>query len=165
MTKTSAAIRSALFFLIAPGTVVGVIPWWLSRWKAHTPFFGITSLPYCGVALICIGIAVLFDCFVRFVTKGQGTPAPTMPTQLLVVEGLYRYTRNPMYLGITFALLGQGLLLANMRVIAFATISWLVTHFFVLFYEEPRLTKEFGGGYLAYLSNVPRWNPRCTPWK
>jgi protein-S-isoprenylcysteine O-methyltransferase Ste14 len=165
MTKASAAARSAIFFLIAPGMVIGVLPWWISRWRFRGPSLGLGFLRYLGVVLLLIGVAGLVDSFAKFVLKGLGTPSPTMPTKSLVVDGLYRYVRNPMYLAIILALLGESLLFENYGILAFATGTWIVTHTFVVAYEEPVLQAKYGNDYSKFLAHVPRWIPRLTPWK
>src|SRR5271155_1581378 len=113
MKRTSAAVASGLFFLIAPGTVAGYFPWSITRWQIGST--GPWSLPLrgCGALLLLAGVAVLADSFVRFAVKGLGTPAPPLPTQHLVVSGLYRYVRNPMYVAVAATIFGQALVFGN----------------------------------------------------
>ena len=103
--------------------------------------------------------------FARFALKGLGTPAPIAPTAHLVVSGFYRFVRNPMYVGVLAAILGQALVFANWRLFAYAGLVWLMFELFVLIYEEPTLKRTFGQEYAAYRANVPRWVPRFTPWR
>ncbi len=117
-----------------------------------------------GGILIILGIAGLLDSFRRFAVQGLGTPAPVFPTRHLVVTGLYRYVRNPMYVAVVSAILGQGLLLGNSRVLEYGALLWLLFHLFVLLYEEPVLRSSFGPPYSAFCAEVPRWIPRFTPW-
>jgi protein-S-isoprenylcysteine O-methyltransferase Ste14 len=107
---------------------------------------------------------VLLESFARFALQGVGTPAPVFPTQQLVVRGFYCYVRNPMYLAVVAIVLGQALLFGSIRVLAYGLFAWLITHLFVLFYEEPTLRKSFGSQYAAYCEHVPRWIPRLTRW-
>jgi protein-S-isoprenylcysteine O-methyltransferase Ste14 len=107
---------------------------------------------------------VLLDSFARFALQGIGTPAPIFPTRHLVLNGLYRHVRNPMYLAIVSAIVGQGLLLGNLILFGYAALIWLVSHWFVLIYEEPTLRKTFGAEYEAFRTKVPRWLPRFCPW-
>jgi protein-S-isoprenylcysteine O-methyltransferase Ste14 len=165
MIKRSAALGTAIFFFVAPGTVAGLIPWWICRWELGPPFFGFKGCRYLGLLLIAAGLLGLVDCFVRFAVKGRGTPAPVMPTESLVVSGLYRYVRNPMYVAVFCVIVGQGLFFANVAVLAYALLVWLAFHLFVRLYEEPRLSAVYGAQYNAFLANVPRWFPRRTPWK
>jgi protein-S-isoprenylcysteine O-methyltransferase Ste14 len=95
--------------------------------------------------------------------EGIGTPAPVFPTRYLVVKGCYRYVRNPMYVAVVSLMLGQALLLGDIRILVLAIFGWLVTHVFVLTYEEPTLRKSFGAEYETFCAHAPRWIPRFTP--
>lgn len=164
MRRLFAIIGSALFLVIAPGTVTGLVPWWISRWRMQPPFLNFFPFRVAGVLLILIGLSGLLDSFVRFALKGLGTPAPVFPTRHLVVTGLYRYVRNPMYISVVSLILGQGLLLGNLRVLEYGLLVWLAFHLFVLFYEEPTLRSTFGKEYESFCARVPRWIPRLTRW-
>lgn len=118
-----------------------------------------------GGVLIGLGAIGLLDSFVRFAVQGLGTPAPVLPTQRLVVTGLYRYVRNPMYVAVVATILGQGLLLGNLKLLAYGGLFWLLAHFFVVAWEEPTLGSTFGAEYRSFRRAVPRWIPRLTPWK
>ena len=107
---------------------------------------------------------VLLDAFARFVREGLGTPAPVAPTEHLVVGGLYRYVRNPMYLAVASLILGQALLLGQLILVPYAALFGLAVWGFVRWYEEPTLTRQFGAEYEEYRSAVPGWWPRRTPW-
>jgi protein-S-isoprenylcysteine O-methyltransferase Ste14 len=100
-----------------------------------------------GALLISLGVAFLLHSFARFVIEGIGTPAPNAPTERLVVGGVYRHVRNPMYLAVGYAALFGVLVLS-----------------FVRFYEEPALHERFGASYDAYRAAVPGWVPRLHPW-
>jgi protein-S-isoprenylcysteine O-methyltransferase Ste14 len=117
-----------------------------------------------GGALVVAGAAVLFDSFARFALQGLGTPAPVFPTRHLVITGLYRYVRNPMYVAVVAVIGGQGSLLGNIRVLEYGVLVWLAFHLFVLAYEEPTLRASFGREYEAFCAGVPRWIPRLSPW-
>jgi protein-S-isoprenylcysteine O-methyltransferase Ste14 len=165
MRKVSAIVGSALFLVIAPGFVAGLVPWWISRWRLQVPFFGMPLFRFAGGMLIALGGIGLLDSFVRFAVQGVGTPAPVFPTRHLVVTGLYRYVRNPMYVAVVSTILGQGLLLGNVTLLEYAGIVWLMFYFFVLVYEEPTLRATFGSEYKTFCAEVPRWIPRLTPWR
>jgi protein-S-isoprenylcysteine O-methyltransferase Ste14 len=150
--------------VIAPGFVAGCVPWWISQWRLEAPFFAIPLFRIAGGILILLGIVGLLDSFLRFAVQGLGTPAPVFPTRHLVVTGLYRFVRNPMYVAVVSAILGQGLLLGNSRVLEYGALVWLLFHLFVLLYEEPTLRSSFGPEYRAFCAEVPRWIPRFTPW-
>jgi protein-S-isoprenylcysteine O-methyltransferase Ste14 len=160
-----AALGSAIFFVLAPGTVAGLMPWWIGHWQFHAQFFGFTLLRAAGFILLLAGLAVVVECLARFALTGLGTPAPVFPTRRLVVSGLYRYVRNPMYVGVLSIALGQAAIFGDARILAWGLFFWLATHVFVVAYEEPTLRRSFGDEYLSFTQNVPRWLPRLTAWK
>ncbi|HEX7287215.1 MAG TPA: isoprenylcysteine carboxylmethyltransferase family protein [Candidatus Angelobacter sp.] len=160
MRRWSALAGSAVFLVIAPGTVAVYVPWAISRWQMQPPLMGFVPFRWLGVALMAAGLPVLLDSFVRFAVQGLGTPAPVAPPQHLVVSGLYRYVRNPMYVAVVAMILGQGLLFGNVRVLEYGLAVWLAMHLFVVFYEEPALSAKFGQEYQEYRRNVRRWLPR-----
>jgi protein-S-isoprenylcysteine O-methyltransferase Ste14 len=163
MRKTTAVLGSVVFFVIAPCVGVGLIPWWITRWQVQTQSFGLVQ-QVVGAILIVAGVPGLVDSFARFALQGLGTPAPFAPPRNLVVTGLYRYVRNPMYVSIVALVLGQAALLGDGRLVAYGAIFWLVSHVFVVSYEEPALKHKFGAEYEVYRANVPRWIPRVTAW-
>jgi protein-S-isoprenylcysteine O-methyltransferase Ste14 len=152
------ALGSALSFALAPGVVAGVIPYWLTGWDAEP-----ASLRALGVVLIAAGAAVLIHAFARFVREGIGTPAPIAPTQHLVVGGLYRWIRNPMYCAVVTCVIGQALLLGRGVLWGYAIGLMVLFYAFVRGYEEPTLTEQFGAEYEAYRRAVPGWHPRVRP--
>jgi protein-S-isoprenylcysteine O-methyltransferase Ste14 len=163
--KLLSILGSAVFLVIAPGFVAGFVPRWISRWQIEAPFFGIPLFRLAGGILIVLGVVGLLDSFVRFAVQGVGTPAPVFPTRHLVVTGLYRYVRNPMYVAVVSTILGQALILGNVALLEYTGLVWLAFHLFVLLYEEPVLRASFGPEYQAFCAEVPRWMPRFTPWK
>lgn len=112
-----------------------------------------------------VGAALILDSFVRFALQGLGTPAPIAPTQHLVVTGLYRYMRNPIYVAVATVIFGQAILFGDWRLFVYGAFFCLLCHLFVVSYEEPTLKKSFGAEYEAFLSNVPRRIPRLTAWR
>lgn len=163
--KTFAILGSAIFLVIAPGFVAGLVPWWISHWQLDASFCGLPLFRWAGGILVTLGIVGLLDSFGRFAVQGAGTPAPVFPTRHLVVTGLYRYVRNPMYVAVVSTILGQGLVLGNVRVLEYGGLVWLGCHVFVLVYEEPTLGASFGAEYRLFCDEVPRWIPRVRPWK
>lgn len=163
--KVLAIIGSAVFLVIAPGFVAGLVPCWISHWRLEAPFFGMPLFRLAGGALILMGVAGLLDSFVRFAVQGLGTPAPVFPTRHLVITGLYRYVRNPIYVAVVSTILGQGLVLGNLTLLEYGGLVWLLFHLFVLVYEEPTLRASFGSEYKKFCAEVPRWIPRFTPWR
>lgn len=164
MRRSRAAVATAAFFVVAPGTVVGLIPWLITRWEFREP------LPYwivaqaVGVLLICAGLAPVVHAFAQF-SRAGGTPMPIAPTQHLVVSGSNRYVRNPMYVGLLAVIVGQALLFGRFSLLLYAAAAWAVTASFVRWYEEPTLARQFGADYEAYRRAVPAWRPRLRPWK
>lgn len=165
MRKPAAVLGSAIFFVVVPGVMAGVVPWWINGWQFSPPLLSTEITRAIGVVLILIGLPGLLDSFRRFVVDGLGTPAPVAPTESLVVTGLYRYVRNPMYVAVLAIILGQWLLFADWRLLIYGAAFWLVTHIFVVTYEEPTLRESFGAGYDAYRKGVPRWLPRFSAWR
>jgi protein-S-isoprenylcysteine O-methyltransferase Ste14 len=159
-----AILGSAIFLIIAPGFVAGLVPWWLSRWRLGPPFFGIPAFRFAGGILMVLGMFGLLDSFIRFAVQGIGTPAPVFPTRHLVVTGLYRFVRNPMYVAVLAIILGQGFVLGSVMLIEYGAVVWLLFHLFVLAYEEPTLRAKFGSEYTVFCAEVPRWIPRLSPW-
>jgi protein-S-isoprenylcysteine O-methyltransferase Ste14 len=164
MRKPMAAAGSAAFFALAPGVVAGLVPWWLTGWRVREPLPYWMPLRLIGVALLAVGTGVLVQAFVRFVSEGSGTPAPVAPTRQLVVGGLYRYVRNPMYLAVLAAIVGQALALGQLVLLPYAAAVCAAFAAFVHWYEEPTLARQFGARYEAYRRAVPAWWPRRHPW-
>jgi protein-S-isoprenylcysteine O-methyltransferase Ste14 len=161
MGRTAAVIGTAIFFVFVPC----VVPWWISHWEFRLSFLGVELTRFVGAALILAGVAGLVDSFERFALQGLGTPAPIAPTQNLVVTGLYRYVRNPIYVAVVAVILGQAILFGDWRLMAYGGLMWLAFHAFVLAYEEPVLAQQFRTQYEDFRANVPRWIPRLSPWR
>ena len=164
MTRALAIVGSIIFFIIAPFTIAGLIPYGISGWQMQPAFFEVEPLRFVGAAMALAGLYLLLDSFARFAVEGLGTPAPIAPPKHLVVSGIYRYVRNPMYVGVVSAILGQALFFGDRRLTIYGAIMWLAFHLFVLIYEEPTLKGTFGEEYETFRRNVPRWIPRLTPW-
>jgi protein-S-isoprenylcysteine O-methyltransferase Ste14 len=164
MKTREAAIGSALFFALAPGVVAGAIPWWLTGWDDADPLPHWAAARVLGAALIVAGVVTLAQAFIRFVREGSGTPAPPAPTDRLVVGGLYRYVRNPMYIAVAATIVGQALVLGRLWLLAYAALFCVVVAAFVRLYEEPALAHRFGADYEAYRRAVPAWWPRRRAW-
>jgi protein-S-isoprenylcysteine O-methyltransferase Ste14 len=158
--RLSAAIGSLVFLVLAPGVVAGLIPWWLTRWEVEDPLPVWAPLRVVGVVLIAVGVLALLDSFRRFVVEGFGTPAPVAPTEELVVSGLYRYVRNPMYVAVAATIFGQGLALGQLVLFAYGAVFVAVVAAFVRWYEEPTLARTYGEQYEEYRRSVPAWLPR-----
>ena len=160
--KIWAILGSAIFLVLAPGFVAGMVPWWISHWRVQDALLGLSLLRFAGCLLLALGTIGLLDSFARFAIHGMGTPAPIFPTRRLVVIGLYKYVRNPMYVAVVSAIVGQGLIFGNVELLEYGGLVWLIVHLFVLLYEEPTLRASFGSEYEAYCATVPRWIPRLN---
>ena len=156
--RVRAAVGSLLFLFVAPGVVAGLVPWLITGWGVDEQL-AVLPLQVLGALLIAGGAAVILNAFARFVLEGVGTPAPVAPTEKLVVGGLYRHVRNPMYVAVASTIIGQALLLA------YAALFMAVVAAFVHLYEEPTLTRQFGDDYTRYRRAVPAWRPRLSPWR
>jgi protein-S-isoprenylcysteine O-methyltransferase Ste14 len=154
------ALKSLLFLMVAPGMVAGYIPLALLR---EGPQVETGPFAYLAFPLWLAGAAALLWCFWEFAARGRGTPAPIDPPKELVVSGLYRYVRNPIYVAILLILIGHFLWFKTVGMLVYAALAFLAFHGFVTLYEEPTLTNKFGAAYERYLQNVPRWIPRLHP--
>jgi protein-S-isoprenylcysteine O-methyltransferase Ste14 len=162
VSKLWAAIGSVTFLAIAPGATIGLVPWLLTGWEWRDEWLLLRVL---GGVLIAVGAAAELHAIARFVLEGIGTPAPVAPPQHLVMGGLYRYVRNPMYVAVMSAIVGEALLLGQPVLLAYAAVLWATFAAFVRLYEEPTLTRQFGDEYEAYRRAVPAWLPRLRPWR
>jgi phospholipid methyltransferase len=136
------AVYTAVFFVLAPGTMAGLVPWLITGWDR--PDHGVGPAD---------------------VAEGRGTPAPVAPTEELVVGGLYRFVRNPMYLAVASVIAGQALLFRSGGVALWLAVFLAAVVSFVKGYEEPRLTEQFGASYERYRREVPGWWPRLTAYR
>jgi protein-S-isoprenylcysteine O-methyltransferase Ste14 len=157
-------VGSLLFLVLAPGIVAGVIPWWLTGWRVREPLPHWAPLRVAGLIFLVVGVVVLLEAFARFVVEGLGTPAPVAPTEHLVVGGLYRYVRNPMYLAVGATIVGQALALGQPILLLYAAAFAVAVAAFAHWYEEPTLRRQFGEQYETYRRAVPAWWPRREPW-
>jgi protein-S-isoprenylcysteine O-methyltransferase Ste14 len=163
--STRDAVATALFLIVAPGAVVGLVPWLITGWREAPALLGFAPLRWLGMVLVGLCVLILLDSFWRFAREGLGSPAPVYPTERLVTTGLYRHVRNPMYVALVAGILGQALWLPSGALIIYAALVALAAHLFVRFYEEPALKRAHGAQYAAYCAAVPRWLPRLAPWR
>src|SRR5215208_7968464 len=126
MRRPTAAIGSAVFFLVGPGIMAGLIPWLLTGWQVREPVPYWAPMRVLGAILLVAGLIVLVQAFVRFVVEGLGTPAPIAAPERLVVGGLYRYARNPIYVALLAAIVGEALLLGQLSLLLYAAALWLI---------------------------------------
>jgi protein-S-isoprenylcysteine O-methyltransferase Ste14 len=152
-------LRTLLFAVLVPGTVLGLVPWRLlaGGWGGQAD---VGAARYAGVPLLGAGVALMLWCFLDFARRGRGTPAPLDPPVRLVIAGPYRWVRNPMYVAGVLILLGQAAVWEAPALLAYLGAFWLTTHLFVVGYEERALAARFGAEYQRYREHVPRWIPR-----
>jgi protein-S-isoprenylcysteine O-methyltransferase Ste14 len=160
--RLRAAAGSLLFLVVTPGVVAGLVPWALTGWEVADPPLIVAVV---GYVLLVAGVGVLLHAFARFVTEGLGTPAPVAPTQHLVIGGLYRHVRNPMYIAVALTIIGQAMVLGRPALLVYAVVFGVTVASFVYLYEQPTLTEQFGAEYEAYCDAVPAWLPRLRPWR
>ncbi len=165
MSKVIAVLGSALFFVIAPLVLAGFIPFGVTQWEFRPAFFGVALTRILGGLLIIVGAPGIVDSFARFALQGLGTPAPIAPPQKLVVTGLYRYVRNPIYIALVAVIWGQALLFGDSGLLWYGALLWLFFHVVVVMVEEPTLKETFGTEYERFRTHVPRWIPRLTLWR
>src|SRR5260370_23572917 len=153
----TAVAKTLVFTVFVPGTVAGYVPWRLRQNAA--PVTGAEG--WAAIIVIAIGIAIyLHTAFWGFALIGGGTPAPIAPTKILVVKGLHRFVRNPIYIGVALVIGGQAWLFHSLRTAIYMVCMLLTAHLFVVFYEEPTLRRQFGEEYDRYRASVPRRIPR-----
>jgi protein-S-isoprenylcysteine O-methyltransferase Ste14 len=153
-------LKTLGFLLVAPGTVAGWIPYFILR--SNNILFSPAGPRLLGFLPLALGLSTLLWCAWDFAVKGQGTPAPIDPPKKLVVQGLYRFVRNPMYVGIELILLGETILWAFPPLLGYAFAVFALFNLFIFFYEEPALRGKFGKEYERYRRAVPRWIPRSS---
>ncbi len=141
--------------------MLGYFPWTITRFLIPPGEPPGQTLGAC--LLIAAGLVPLLESIIRFITVGHGTLVPALPPEHLVVSGLYRYVRNPMYVGVLTVIAGEALLFRNRDMVIYLAAVWVTAHIFVCLYEEPKLTRTFPGEYLLYKRSVPRWFPRLGP--
>ena len=151
-------LKNLLFTVVVPGTVAGYGPWLIARGCGEP--FGSPAWLLLASGFFIIGGIIYLWCIWDFATFGRGTPAPIHAPKKLVVRGLYRYTRNPMYVGVLTVILGWVVLFQAFNLLIYALCVGIVIHLFIVFYEEPHLKKTFGATYEQYRSRVGRWLPR-----
>jgi protein-S-isoprenylcysteine O-methyltransferase Ste14 len=161
MRTITATAGSAAFLAIAPGVVAGLVPWQLTGWQVGAAYPAPARIT--GAVLTAAGAAALLGAFAQFAIQGRGTPAPPARTGQLVVRGLYRYVRNPMYLAVLAVITGQALLLSRPVLLGYAAAVAAAFIAFVHGYEQPTLARRYGAQYQAYRQAVPGWRPRLPP--
>jgi protein-S-isoprenylcysteine O-methyltransferase Ste14 len=150
-------LNTLLFTIFVPGTVAILIPRWLLGGFTRQADDALTRI---GGIVFLIGAAIYFRCAWEFAVRGLGTPAPIAPTKFLVTTALHRHVRNPMYIGVALAILGEAAVFRSIHLAEYTGVMLLIAHTFVVLYEEPTLQRQFGESYEEYKRTVPRWLPR-----
>ena len=153
------ALRSLLWTMLLPGMVAGFIPWRFFGVSQARPDFT-NPIDLLALVIIAAGVALLAVCIWEFASRGRGTLSPADPPKELVVQGLYRYVRNPMYVAVSAIVLGEALLARSTALLVYWAVFFVLVNVFVLFYEEPTLRRQFGESYERYTQRVGRWLPR-----
>lgn len=153
-------LKTLLFTLIAPCTLTLVVPFLLMRSRSEIFPKAWHSPNFIGIFILVAGVAIYIWCVSDFIAKGRGTPAPYDPPKKLVVNGLYRFMRNPMYVGVSSIVLGEALFFKSIALSVYAVVLLFGFHLRVTLYEEPTLKRLFGESFDRYCSRVPRWIPR-----
>ena len=148
-------IKNLLFTVLLPGTVAVYVPYLIAQGRSVARG---STLAF-ALAVLAVGIGIYAWCVWDFATFGRGTPAPIDPPKKLVVRGLYRYTRNPMYVGVLTVVLGWATLFQDVNLLLYLLLIGTLFHLFILGYEEPHLLRKFESQYEAYRSSVSRWLP------
>ena len=149
-------LKNLLWTLVAPGTIAGYVPWWMVRDRELV----LSAWTAAAAVNIVLGVAIYLWCVWDFASYGRATPAPIDAPKRLVVRGLYRYVRNPIYVGVLSIILGWAMLFQAAGVLIYGVCVAAAFHLFVVLYEEPQLARDFGGEYEVYRSRVGRWIPR-----
>ena len=153
------ALKTLIFSILVPGTVAGVLPWLLLQGSGGQVLL-VPSLWLIGLLPLLLGVGLYFWCAGAFTFIGKGTPLPLDAPRVLVIQGSYRWVRNPMYVAVLSVIIGQAILFQSFLLVGYALLVWAIVHTFVVFVEEPSLRRQFGDSYETYLHTVPRWLPR-----
>ena len=154
-------LKNLLFTVIAPGTLAVYVPLTIA---AGRPLATGAAAALAAI-VFAAGAAIYLWCLWDFATFGRGTPAPIDPPRKLVIRGLYRYVRNPMYVGVLTMILGWVLCFPARDLALYGLVVAAGFHLFVVLYEEPALRRRFGPEYDEYRARVGRWLPRLRPAK
>ena len=134
------------------------MPYWIVRGKVKNIFDQpLQWYQYTGAIVFIIGLVVMLTCIISFAVKGRGTLSPADPTKHLVVTGLYKFSRNPMYIGVTLILIGEAIFFQSTALWKYLIFVFIAFNAFILLHEEPRLRRDFGEAYIKYCQRVRRW--------
>lgn len=160
MVSVVTLLKTAVFSILVPGTVAGLIPWVLARHDRESPILESRFARLAGTVSFLSGIVLYLHTALQFSTEGDGTPSPSDEPVELVTGGLYAHARNPMYVGVLLLIGGQAVRYRSLHVLWWALVCWLGFHRRVIQYEEPHLLEKHGEMYEDYIERVPRWVPK-----
>ena len=150
--------RNLFFTILQPGLVAGLFPYLILGKSFQKPFAQPFQLPqYLGAILFIFGLVIMLNCIIRFAIEGRGTLSPVDPTKKLVVKGLYKFSRNPMYIGVMIILVGEIIFFSSYNLGVYTLFILLAFSLFIILIEEPRLRRDFGNDYHEYCKRVRRW--------
>ena len=154
----SLLLRNLFFTVLQPGLVAGLIPYLIIKAKSKNTFAQpLHWHQYAGAIVLVFGFVVMVICIASFAVKGRGTLSPADPTKQLVVSGLYKFSRNPMYIVVTMILMGEALFFQSADLWSYLLLVFFAFNAFILLHEEPRLRRNFGEAYINYCKSVRRW--------
>jgi len=155
-------LRALSFISLAAGLVLVGLPYLVLTSSGPASHMPLGLFRWLSAPLAAAALAGFLMCVSDFITAGRGTPAPYDPPRNLVSGRLYARVRNPMYLSLLTLIVAEAIFLESRSLLVYAAVVWLVTHLFVILYEEPTLALRFGASYEAYRISVPRWLPRLA---
>src|SRR5215831_18344787 len=151
-------LRNLLFTILQPGMVAGLIPYWILGDKVQNAFRQTLQFyHYAGALTFLIGFLIMLTCIINFAVRGRGTLSPADPTKKLVVTGLYKFSRNPMYVGVILILIGEAIFFQSVELWLYLLLIFIAFNAFIIMFEEHRLKKDFGEEYSRYCKKVRRW--------
>lgn len=158
-------VKVIFFIIFVQGTAVAIVPYLILSQSGAIDWPGVSIIGVLAgvLGVVCAGLSLY--CAWGFAVHGHGTPAPIDPPKVLVTQGLYRFNRNPMYVGIIGVILSETLFFGSESLLIYAVFLWFGFHLFVVFYEEPHLRSQFGKKYQEYCHRVPRWGVALRPFR
>lgn len=159
------AVKTIIFTLLLPCVFLVLVPCFLLSSFGDRFAVDISLIRNIGLIPMLFGVFMYIRCAWSFASLGKGTPAPIDPPKKLVVQGMYKYARNPMYIGALFILIGEAFFFSSLLLSIYTVLMFMCFHLFVVVYEEPVLRARFGDSYRKYCDSVPRWIPRTEKAK
>jgi len=154
----SLLLRNLFFTILQPGLVAGLIPYWILGDKVNSTLVQpLQFYHYAGAIIFLMGLVIMLSCIISFAVEGRGTLSPADPTKRLVITGLYKFSRNPMYVGVTMILIGEAIFFQSLNLWIYLLFVFIAFNVFILLHEEPRLRKDFGEEYKRYCEKARRW--------